>query len=142
MNAYSKIYLEDAMSNLAAMMDYGTSNYGDIDAFFDKFLACDISKQFGKGNPKYVCGMSGIEMAERVIKDTGGTPVYAEYRNIINPGIYWTGWILAYLQWYSGLSFKALADNGVRPCLLMKLYPTLHEVDITKITEVLKEKLQ
>ena len=142
MTAYSKIYLEDAMANLAAMLDYGSSNYGDEDVFFERFLASDISKQFGKGNPKYVCGMSGIELAERVIKDTGGSPVYAEYRNIINPDINWTGWILAYLQWYSGLSFEALADNGVRPCLLMKLYPTLHEVDITKITEVLKEELK
>lgn len=37
---------------------------------------CDISKQFGKGNPRYIAGMSGIELAEKVMEDTGGIPVY------------------------------------------------------------------
>jgi hypothetical protein len=141
MTAYSKIYLEDAMANLAAMMDYGSSNYGGTDAFYDRFLVSNISKQFGKGNPKYVCGMSGIELAEKIVEETGGTPVHSEYKAIRNPDVYWTGWILAYMQWYSGLPFKTLADKGIDPGLLMRMYPTHHEADISKTTDILKTKL-
>lgn len=130
------------MSNLAVMLDYGTTNYGDMELFFGRFLDSDISRQFANGNPKYIAGMSGIELAKKVIEDTEGTPVYAEYRSIGSTAVYWAGWTLAYLQWYSGLSFKALADKGIRPCLLIKLYPTLHEADISKTTDILKEKLQ
>ena len=69
MNAYDKAYLEDAMSNLAVMLDYGSMTYGDPELFFDRFLVSDISKQFGSGSPRYIAGMSGIELAEKVIED-------------------------------------------------------------------------
>ena len=71
MNAYSKIYLDDAMSNLAIMLDYAAMAYGDPEVFFDRFLVSDISKQFGDGSPRYISGMSGVELAERVIEETG-----------------------------------------------------------------------
>ena len=60
MNAYDKMYLEDAMTNLAVMLDYGSMTYGDPKLFFDRFLVSDISKQFESGNPQYIAGMSGI----------------------------------------------------------------------------------
>ena len=72
MNAYDKIYLEDAMSNLAVMLDYGTVAYGDAEKFYERFLVSDISRQFGAGNPRYIGGMSGVELAEKVVEVTGG----------------------------------------------------------------------
>ena len=71
MNAYSKIYLEDAMNNLAVMLDYGGIADGDSQRFFDRFVVSSISKQFEKGNPKYIAGYSGIELAELVLMVTG-----------------------------------------------------------------------
>ena len=38
MNAYDKIYLDDAMSNLAVMLDYGAIAYGGAEMFFNRFL--------------------------------------------------------------------------------------------------------
>ena len=38
MNAYSKIYLEDSMHNLAIMLDYGSQADGDLKRFFDRFI--------------------------------------------------------------------------------------------------------
>jgi DNA-binding XRE family transcriptional regulator len=139
MNAYSKIYLDDAMSNLAIMLDYAAMAYGDPEVFFDRFLVSDISKQFGDGSPRYISGMSGVELAERVIEETGGTPVYAEYRTSGRSANYWTGWALAYLQWYTGYSFEKIKDWGITiPCLL-SLYPTHHEADITKLIDTASE---
>ena len=80
MNAYDKIYLDDAMSNLAVMLDYGSATYGDPETFFNRFLVSDISKQFAMGNPRYLSGMCGIELAERVVEESGRMPLNAEYK--------------------------------------------------------------
>lgn len=141
MNAYDKTYLEDAMSNLAVMLDYGAMTYGDAEMFFDRFLVSDISKQFAVGNPRYVAGMSGIELAEKVIEDTGGTPVYAEYRTIGKSAVYWAGWALAYLQWHTGCTFERINGWGVTLQFLMALYPTHHEADISKLVDTAVEMM-
>lgn len=141
MNAYDKAYLEDAMSNLAVMLDYGSMTYGDPELFFDRFLVSDISKQFGNGSPRYIAGMSGIELAERVIEDTGGTPVYAEYRTFGRTATYWAGWALAYLQWYTGYSFEKINEWGVTISFLLNLYPTHHEADISKMIDTVTARI-
>lgn len=135
MNAYDKIYLDDAMSNLAVMLDYGSATYGDPETFFNRFLVSDISKQFAMGNPRYLSGMSGIELAERVVEETGRMPLYAEYKAFGRSATYWAGWALAYLQWYTGYSFEKIRDWGVDIGYILSLYSTYHEADITKFIE-------
>lgn len=141
MNAYDKIYLEDAMTNLAVMLDYGAMAYGDPEAVFDRFLVSDISKLFGAGNPHYVAGMSGIELTEKVIEDTGGEPVYAEYITAGRSAAYWAGWAMAYLQWYTGYPFEKINGWGVTIPFLLSLYPTYHESDISRLTETAIERM-
>ncbi len=135
MNAYDKIYLDDAMSNLAVMLDYGSATYGDPETFFNRFLVSDISKQFAMGNPRYLSGMSGIELAEKVVEETGCVPLYAEYKTFGRSATYWAGWALAYLQWYTGYAFEKIRDWGVDIGYILSLYPTHHEADITKFVE-------
>lgn len=141
MNAYDKIYLDDAMSNLAVMLDYGAMTYGNPETFFNRFLVSDISKQFGAGNPRYVAGMSGIELAEKVIEDTGGQSLYSAYKSFGRSESYWAGWALAYLQWYTGYSFEKLSEWGISIPFLLALYPTHHEADITKLIESATAKM-
>lgn len=135
MNAYDKIYLDDAMSNLAVMLDYGAGTYGDPETFFNRFLVSDISKQFAMGNPRYLSGVSGIELAEMVVEETGGIPLYAEYKTFGRSSSYWAGWALAYLQWYTGYTFEKIKEWGVNIEFLLSLYPTHHEADISKLIE-------
>lgn len=141
MNAYDKIYLEDAMSNLAVMLDYGAMTYGDPELFFDRFLVSEISKQFGAGNPRYIAGMSGIELAERVMEDTGGSPAYAEYRTSGRSAAYWAGWALAYVQWHTGLTFEKIKEWGVSIPFMLSLYPTHHEADISKTLDTAAQRI-
>lgn len=141
MNAYNKIYLDDAMSNLAVMLDYGTMIYGDPEVIFDRFLVSDISKQFEIGSPRYISGMSGIELAEKVIESTGGQPMFANYRPYGRSAAYWAGWALAYLQWQIGYTFEKINGWGVTIQFLLALYPTHHEVDISKIAETLIQRI-
>lgn len=137
MNAYSKIYLEDAMSNLAVMLDYGAMADGDPQRFFDRFIVSGISKQFERGNPKYIAGLSGVELAELVLKETGTEKKGLPYSPSGRSPEYWSGWALAYLQWYTGLSFEHLEHRGIGMNTLTRLYSTLHETDITKVLTTL-----
>lgn len=139
MNAYSNIYLEDAMTNLAVMLDYGSMADGDPQRFFDRFIVSGISKQFEKGNPKYIAGHSGVELAELVLKETGTEKTGISYSPSGRSPEYWSGWVLADLQWYTGLSFKHLESRGISMSSLDRLYSTLHETDITKVRTTLLE---
>ena len=142
MNAYSKIYIEDAMHNLAVMLDYGIQVDGDPKKFFDRFIVSDISKQFERGNPKYLVGYSGIELAKLVLKGTGADMTDISYSPSGRSAEYWSGWALAYFQWYTGMPFERLASQGVDIRTLMRLYPTLHETDITKVVTTLLSILE
>ena len=70
--AYKKTYLNGAMRNLAVMLDCGVKKYGySIDEFYDKFLSSEVSRQFAKGNPRYLVGLSGAELADMVVESSG-----------------------------------------------------------------------
>ena len=142
MNAYSKIYLEDAMNNLAVMLDYGGLADGDPQRFFDRFVVSNISKQFEKGNPKYIAGHSGVELAELVLRLTGAGKANIIYSPIGRSPEYWSGWVLAYLQWHTGISFEQLSNQGIDITTLIRLYPTLHETDITKVVATLVDIIE
>lgn len=134
--AYDGIYLEDAMQNFAVMMDYGSRVcHGGMDGFYDRLLASDVVRQFETGNPRYLVGMSGIDLATQVIVSTGepcGTITY-----ILGPrsDIFWTGWSSAYLQWYTATSFENLRRLGLSAGEVRRMYPTFHEADLSKFTE-------
>lgn len=62
-NAYSELYIEDAMCNMANLVDYVVNDlHRDPDEFFKLFEASGIAREFSHGNPKYVSGMSGQEL--------------------------------------------------------------------------------
>ncbi len=59
------MYLEDASNNLGGFFDYmvHAARIG-IDQAFAWFANSVIGQQFEKGNPTYIGGMSGAELAE------------------------------------------------------------------------------
>lgn len=135
--AYKKMYLGGAMRNLAVMMDCGVRKYDySIEEFYDKFLACDVSRQFSKGNPRYLVGFSGAELADMVVEASGGT-VLSENDGTYTVGPeYWTGWVLAYYQWLSRRSFACIHQKGLGVNKIMGMYHPLHEADLSKFADV------
>ena len=55
--------------------------------------------------------------------------------------IYWTGWVLSQLQWYSGLDFNQI-DQAFPIEEILRLYYPLHEADITRFMAVAERRLQ
>lgn len=135
--AYDEIYLEDAMQNFAVSLDYGAKVCkGGIDEYYDRFLFGATVHQFENGNPNYLVGMSGIEFARKVIERTGGNIPDFKYVLRDRSEVFWAGWSLAYLQWYTGYSFEKIHQSGCSIQTVVSLYPTLHEADLSKFVEI------
>lgn len=134
--AYKKTYLSSAMRNLAVMMDCGVRKYGySIEEFYDKFLASEVSRQFASGNPRYLVGMSGAELADSVVDSSGGT-VLKENDGTYSVGPeYWAGWVLAYYHWLSRRSFSYMNKRGLGIKEVLSMYYPLHEADLSKFAD-------
>ena len=42
----------------------------DPDRFGNAFIVSDVSRQFAAGNPRYIAGMNGCELARQVLSET------------------------------------------------------------------------
>ena len=142
MRAYDESYLNDAMNALGEMLDYAVVDCGrDPDEFFDWFIVSGIAAQFERGNPKFVAGMSGAEIAREVIfRVTGNRETRPATQSLDRSPEYWAGWILAYYQWYRNLRFAAIAEGGLPPSAIIERY-ILHEADVSKFVETADEVL-
>ena len=134
--AYKKTYLNDAMRNLAVMMDCGVRKYGYlIEEFYEKFLASELSRQFANGNPRYLVGMSGAELADMVVETSGGTLSDQNDGTYTIGPEYWAGWALAYYQWLSCRSFAYMQRKGLGINEVIAMYHPLHEADLSKFAD-------
>ena len=134
--AYKKTYLNGAMRNLAVMMDCGVHKYGySIEEFYQKFLASNVSRQFAGGNPRYLVGMSGAELADSVVESTGGTVLKENDGTYTVSPEYWAGWALAYYQWLSCRSFAYMLKKGLGINKVVAMYYPLHEADLSKFAD-------
>jgi len=135
-HAYQQFYLNDAQHNLAVMFDYALRNLNyDGDKFFLYFIQSGVAEKFEHANPKYIVGLSGKELCQRVLKKIGENPDYLENVRIEQGKEFWLGWVLAYYQWYSGLMFSDLQEYGLIPSEILSRY-ILHEADISKFVAV------
>ncbi len=136
-HAYNKEYLPDAMENLGEAFDYAVNAQGlSLNQFASLFINSSASASFEKGNPKYLIGMSGTELALTVLTQNGLTPKKATpITDYEKSSEYWTGWILAFYQWHSGKSFETILK-----CLpaqeINKMYNPLHEASEQKFAEI------
>ena len=141
--AYKKTYLNGAMRNLAVMMDCGVRKYGySIEEFYQKFLSSDVSRQFAGGNPRYLVGMSGAELADSVVEAAGGI-VRKENDGTYSVGAeYWAGWVLAYYQWLTRRSFSYMHKKGLDINKVVAMYYPLHEADLSKFADEADEIIE
>ena len=134
--AYNELYLDDAMQNLGDMIDYAVHDCGyEPDTFFQMFLVSGIATSFERGNPKYVVGMSGVELARAVLRGVNAATDFPE--PTYSPDCsreYWAGWILAYYQWLKKKRFEDIVEEGLPLSRICDMY-ILHEADESKFVE-------
>lgn len=135
--AYSETYLEDAMRTLGEAVDFALCDQGlnpnELTAILSNSLEM---RQFERGMPRVVCGMSGDELAREIIVHAGLRP--AECREsypLDRSPQYWAGWVLAYTQWTSGLGFSDLFEVASLDWIIGSYHP-LHKASEDKFAEI------
>ena len=132
--AYNPLYLEDAMHNLGTMLDCAVHvAHCDLSVFYEMFLSSGVAAQMETGNPRYLAGLSGMELMLEVLKRSSDiTPPETAYNPLERTPEYWAGWTLAYYQWQTSFSFSFIQRNGLNINVVLSQYPILHEADLSK----------
>ena len=138
--AYDECYLTDAQNILGHAVDFAVATLNlPPDAFGKAFSVSDVSRQFANGNPRYVAGMTGCELARLVL--TGTHTPFTDQKDIMyvdKSPEYWAGWALAYYQWFSLRSFMDIL-SAVPLSRILEMYPVYHEMDICQFTDRMSE---
>ena len=142
-HAYREIYLSNAQSALGDAFDYAINTCGISGKDFVKlFITSSVSKRMENGEPSFLAGKSGIEIAAEVVSETMGKKLdIAPEEHFGRSEEYWIGWVVAYYQWYSSRRysdiFKVISYENFE-----KMYYTLHEADITKFVDIVDSRMK
>lgn len=141
--AYDEDYVRLAQRIMGDMLDYAVNTLEyELGFFYQMFLVSGIARQFEIGNPTYVAGKNGCEVAREVIALSGlKEPEEEDLMYLDKSPEYWTGWALAYYQWKTGRSFREI-DHIVAVDMICGMYGTFHEADIEKFVLVIEEKIK
>lgn len=139
-HAYDKSYLATAQKNLARMLDYLVNDlHHELETAWQWFLTSELSTRFEQGDCSVLVGSSGVELARKVLEQAGEPiptqkPSYAYDRS----PEYWTGWVIAYYQWDTGLSFSEI-EQAVSITEVWMMYTPYHEMDIRQFADKMNE---
>ena len=76
MHAYDKDNLYHAQKNFGHKLDFAVNTCDiDIDEYFHIFFASNICAQFEDGNPAYIAGKTGCELARLVVLEITGEEI-------------------------------------------------------------------
>ena len=142
-HAYQEIYLSNAQAALGDAFDYGVrvcSVPGEN--FIKLFTVSSVSKHMENGEPAYLAGKSGIELAAQILAETTGMTEQPEQpERYERSGEYWIGWAVAYYQWYSGRKYSEIF-KVLSFAELEKMYYPLHEADVSKFAEIADARIR
>lgn len=140
-HAYSEFYLNDAKQNLAEFFDYAINACQfDANLFSKLFVQSGYADKFERGNPAIVAGMSGIELAKKVI--SYAYPNWKFPERIFSEGrsnVYWAGWALAEYQWTTCKRFRDIFSR-ISLVEIISMYSVYHEMDIEHFVEDMNKK--
>lgn len=141
--AYNETYIGTAQNILGHAVDFAVMTLNlDPDEFANAFIVSDASLQFADGNPRYVAGMNGCELARLVLTKTNTVFTDTEDAMFLDKSPeYWAGWALAYYQWYSSCSFKDII-TAVPLSHIIEMYPVYHEMDIRRFTDYMDKRMR
>ena len=141
-HAYQEIYLSNAQAALGEAFDYAINTCGiSGENFVKMFMVSSVSKKMEKGEPKYLAGKSGIEIAREIVFETMNKNLENEPSESFGRSKeYWIGWALAYYHWYTSRKYSDIL-KVVSFSEFEQMYYTLHEADISKFVDVINERM-
>ena len=134
--AYDEMYVAGAQNVLGHAVDFAVMSLNISPDFFGNiFAVSDKSKQFARGNPRYVAGMNGCELVREVLSEAKIN--FSDTDDVMyldKSPEYWAGWALAYYQWYRADSFLSILA-AVPLSKIIDMYMPFHEMDIMNFVD-------
>ena len=131
--AYSADYLVHSQQTLGGILTAGVYLFEvPADEFWGLFISTGYAARFGRGEAGVVAGLSGWELAVRVLETAGRR--FERRRPVASdtlPPPYWAGWALAKYQWYTGLTF-AVIESVLPVSAIIDMYHPYHEMDVKR----------
>ena len=141
-HAYDKFFLPIVMKNLGFAVDFAVNACGvTADSFYDFFIASKVARAIEEGSPVFVCGCSGTELALSVFEKVGFELMQKTentFDRFDRSPEYWAGWILAYYQWATNLSFSKIRKY-VSFSQIVNMYNPLHEAPQEKFLDIMNK---
>ena len=141
-HAYDEEYFESARRIMGDLFDFAMVTAGVSPETLQKMMITSSSiRQFEKGNPSYVAGMTGCELFIKMVEESGlSIKIPAEEMYLDKSPEYWSGWTIAFYQWYSGKSFERILEY-ISIEELLNMYPVFHEMDIMQFVDEVDKKI-
>ena len=131
------------MKNMGEALSFAEF-YGhlDLDAFMTIFIRSGVANEIETGNPSYTFGLSGTELVYKIYERSGikfkkRIPMDENQRL----DTYWAGYILAYYQYKTGLTYKYIHEQ-ISIHRIRELYYPLHEASEEKAVSVISKLIK
>ena len=140
--AYSEMYLDTSTRILGDAFDYAVNSLGySLSDFAAMFAMSKCASQFENGNPSFIAGINGCELARKVIKECEHIDIEEEDAMYLDKSPeYWVGYISAYYQWFSDEAFSRFF-SAVSTEEMLKMYDTHHEMDIMQMVKLISKRV-
>lgn len=96
LHSYQKMYLSKAQAVLGETFDYAINTCKiPGESFIKQFVVSSVSKRMENGEPAYLVGKSGIEIAADIVAETTGKELTEKPTDRFERSIeYWIGWTI------------------------------------------------
>ncbi len=141
-HAYDENYLFTARNNLGSFLDYAVNTlFCPAGTIWTLFIGSPLSLSYSRGDSAVVLGLSGEELAIKVITNTGWNTKGVRVKrkaSISRSREYWAGWSICYYQWYTDLNYDEI-NEFISIEEIINMYSPYHEADISKFVDKLEE---
>ena len=140
---YDNHFIEYVMKNMGEAFCFAEL-YGhlDLDTFMTIFIRSGVANEIETGNPAYTFGISGTELVYKIYERSG---IKFKNRTPFNESerldTYWAGYILAYYQYKTGLTYKYIHEQ-ISIHRIRELYYPLHEASEEKAINVISKLIK
>jgi len=130
--AYSELYISAGRRTIAHSFNYAVNRMKiPLEEYIQKFLAFKYLPLMEKGDPHYLVGVSGTELALEVCNTTTDDEEFLEYKPNLE---FWVGWILSYYQWSRNISYREIIEKFPVERFVQS-FRTFHECSEDKMLE-------
>ena len=108
----------------------------DSNKVVEFFLKSKVCKKIENKEYNYLIGKSGIELGLEILEEFDIEVENYSTISFVRSQEYWCGWAISYFHHINDVKYSKIFEIVTFDDLL-RMYPTLHEADITKFIEVL-----